>query len=470
MKVFSKILLESKNDIFILTSDEFNRYKEAISKTKRSKEFMDILWLINQHMPTLLEKEVLEDVLKGKYTQKVSSIDTNVLKDITKLAKKAGDEVRLLPQLLSLSQREAIIDKRIDPNDLTLDLETEHGRNVIAKKYIPLIEKLVKQFEKESSLSKEELRSAAMVGLVNAMNDYKNAEELEKVGKSGNMSFTSYAAYRIKQQILKDMTEYSRDVKISKYYQNKLKDAGEDTTREFSIDSLYSNGDDEPMSIDRFFGLAEEDDTLEQKEKEELYSKLFKRIESKFSARDCTMLYKVWGVNGYKPVKVKDIAKELGISAPAVVQACARIIRFVANDKYCRDLKNAYESLVDDYVFGKLFEVYRENRNTIIESFIYDDLYILLEELKRWNNKDKFQNTINKATDELNIDDALFIYNILQNKLLLDEKSVKKYKLPVIRFLENVYPNKAFKKSTLAELVKELEDLKTVSLKFAIAW
>ena len=232
MKVFSKILLESKNDVFVLTSDELVRYKEAISKTKRSKEFMNLLWVVSQY-PELLEKEVLEDVLKGKYTQKVSSIDSNVLKDITKLAKKVGDEVRLLPQLLSLSQREAVIDKRIDPNDLTLDLESEQGRNAIAKKYIPLIEKLVRQFEKECALSKEELRSAAMVGLVNAMNEYKNPEELEKAGKSGNMSFTNYAAYRIKQQILKDITEYSRDVKISKYYQDKLKDAGEDTTREF---------------------------------------------------------------------------------------------------------------------------------------------------------------------------------------------------------------------------------------------
>ena len=145
MKVFSKILLESKNDVFVLTSDELDRYKEAISKTKRSKEFMNLLWIVSQY-PELLEKEVLEDVLKGKYTQKVSSIDSNVLKDITKLAKKVGDEVRLLPQLLSLSQREAVIDKRIDPNDLTLDLESEQGRNAIAKKYIPLIEKLVRQF------------------------------------------------------------------------------------------------------------------------------------------------------------------------------------------------------------------------------------------------------------------------------------------------------------------------------------
>ena len=151
MKVFSKILLESKNDVFILTSDEFNRYKEAISKTKRSKEFMNLLWIVSQY-PVLLEKDVLEDVLKGKYTQKVSSIDSNILKDITKLAKRVGDEVRLLPQLLSLSQREAVIDKRIDPNDLTLDLETEQGRNAIAKKYIPLIEKLVKQFEDRKSV------------------------------------------------------------------------------------------------------------------------------------------------------------------------------------------------------------------------------------------------------------------------------------------------------------------------------
>ena len=86
MKVFSKILLESKNDVFVLTSDELDRYKEAISKTKRSKEFMNLLWIVSQYS-ALLEKEVLEDVLKGKYTQKVSSIDSNILKDITKLAK-----------------------------------------------------------------------------------------------------------------------------------------------------------------------------------------------------------------------------------------------------------------------------------------------------------------------------------------------------------------------------------------------
>ena len=49
MKVFSKILLESKNDVFILTSDELNRYKEAISKTKR---------LVAQAKTVIKEKEI----------------------------------------------------------------------------------------------------------------------------------------------------------------------------------------------------------------------------------------------------------------------------------------------------------------------------------------------------------------------------------------------------------------------------
>ena len=468
MKVFSTILTESRSETFALTSEEFEKYREAIEATKRSKEFLHLLWIISKN-PELLDREKVEYLIKGKNVCKIVSADD--VKAFIAYAKRVGDEVKLLPQLLSAYQREAVIAKKIDPNDLTLDLETERGRNAIAKKYIPLIEKLVKQFEGKSALSKEEIRSAAMVGLVNAMNDYKNPEELEKAGKEGNLSFTSYAAYRIKQQILKDIDNFSRDVKISKYYQGKLKDEGEDTKREFSIDALFANDDDDKaMSVDRFFQLSDEDNSLEMREKEEMYAKLFKRIESKFSSRDCIVLYKVWGVNGHNKEKVKDIAKELGISSPAIVQICNRIIKFIASDKYCQDLHKAYESLIDDYVVGKLFEVYKEDRNTIIESFLFDDLYILLEELNKFNNKDKFQKIVNTATDDLNVDDALYIYNILQNKSLLDEKGLKKHKGAVIKFLENVYPDQTFRKASVKDLIDELNDLKAVSLKFAIIW
>ena len=469
MKSFSEILVESSNDVFVLTSDEFTKYCEVIEKTKRSKEFLHILWLIGQH-PELFEQKNMENVLNGKFTCKTVPVD--VMKDIFKLAKKAGNEIKLLPQLLTAAQRDLVINKKIDPNDLTLDLESEKGRNEIAKRYMPLMVKLVNQYMDKSPLSKPELLSAAMLGFTSAMNDYKNPEELEKAGKSGNMSFTSYAAYRIKQQILKDLTDNSRNVKISNYYQDKLKDAGEDVNREFSIDRFYGNDEDgEPISIDRIWGLSEEDTIMSKKEEEEFWEKIFKRIECKFSSRDCLMFYKINGVNGYKPEKVKDIAKELGISSPAVVQACNRIIKFIASDKYCCELhKQTHESLLDHYVEQKLLEVYTEDKNKIIESFVCDDIYILMESLVKFTNKEKFQKLVNKATDQLNVDDALAIYKILQNKETLDDKFIKKYKGPVVKFLESVYPDKSFKDAKNDVLVSELEELKIISLKFAIAW
>lgn len=470
MKYFSKILLESTNsNTFAITSDEFNAYKKAIEATKRSKQFLKLLWIISQN-PELFNKEVMEDLIKGKNSTK--TISDQVAKDITKLCKAIGDEVRLLPQLLSASQREAVINKKIHVEDLMLDLESQKGRDSIVKKYGNLIEKMIRQYVDKSSLSKEDLRSAAMIGLINAMNTYKNPEELEKAGKSGQMNFASFAAFCIKHQIIKDITNYNSDVKISRYYQNKLKDEGETVSRELSIDHLYTNDDgDNASNLDTFFGLSDDDKGMSDYEKEDVYKKLFKYLESKFSSRDCIILYKTWGVNGYKREKVKDIAKELGISSPAVVQACNRIIKFISKDKYCKDLyKDLLEELTDDYVVGKLMEVYNEGKQAIVESFIFDDLYILLEDIKKWNNKDKFKTVIDNATDSLNVDNALYIYQILQNKIQIDEKNIKKYKNAFIIFLENVYPNKSFKNASISEIIEYITELKTNALRFAIVW
>lgn len=470
MKIFSKILLESTNNsTFAITSDEFEDYKKAIESTKRSKAFIKLLWIISQN-PELFNKEVMEELIKGKNTTKTISEQT--AKDIMKLCKTVGDEIRLLPQLLTNSQRNAVINKKIHVEDLMLDLESQKGRDNIVKKYGALIEKMIKQYIDKSSLSKEDLRSAAMIGLINAMNTYKNPEELEKIGKSGQMNFASYAAFCIKHQIIKDITNYNSDVKISRYYQNKLKDEGETVSRELSIDHIYTNDDgDNASNLDTFFGLSDSDKGMDDYEKEDVYKKLFKYLESKFSSRDCIILYKTWGVNGYKREKVKDIAKELGISSPAVVQACNRIIKFIANDKYCKDLyKDLLEELIDDYSVGKMVEVYNEGKQAFIESFIYDDLYILLEDVKKWNNKDKFKNIINNATNPLSIDDALYIYHILQNKIQINEKNIKKNKGAFTMFLENVYPDKSFKNASISEIIEYMTELKTNALRFAIVW
>lgn len=469
MKVFTKLnnILESKKENTTLTQKEFDEYAKVINATKRSKEFKQLLWIVGQYV-NVLDADVLKEIIDGKTTS--VNLPNDVSKDIYNLAKKCVSETKLLPQLLTKSQREFVIAKRIDVNDLTLDLETPKGRNEIVRRYMPLIEKMVNQHAEKCPLSKEELRSAAMVGLTNAMNEYKNPEELEKAGKGGNMSFTNYAAYRIKQQILADITDFSRNVKISVYYQNKLKDAGEDTSREFSIDSMFGDSEDGPMNIDRFFGLADDSDFMNNREEEQAFEKLFKRIESKFSQRDCIVFYKVWGVNGYKPEKTKDIARELGVSSPAITKICNKILKFMSEDKECQALKGAFESLAEGYIINKMCETYEMEKADIIESFLFDDTYILIESLTKWKSKDKFQKTINNATDFLNVDDALFIYNTLQNKEELNEQNIKKYKNAIIKFLSEVYPDSSYKNAKNDELENIMRELQSVSMKFQIAW
>ena len=467
MKVFSQLVESVSSEGFALTQEEFDKYKAAIEQTKRSKEFLRVMWIIAQ-MPLLFDKENLQKVLSGRFFKE---LDESMQKDLQRICKKIGDEVKLLPQFLSASQREGVISKKFDVNDLMLDLETSKGRDAIVKRYLPLVEKIIKQWDGKSNLSKEELRSSALLGLVDAMNNYKNPEEMAKAGKEGNQSFTQYAAYRMKQQILKDMTEYGTDVKISNHFRKKITAAGDVIDKEFSIDSVFGSDEDgEPISIDRFLGLSADDDQFSYREKQELYKKIFKRIESKFSARDCNMFYRVWGINGFKHEKVKDLAKELGISEPAVTQACKRIIRFAASDREIQSYKDAFESLIDDYVCSKMFEVYTESKQTIIEAFMYDDMYLFMESLNKWNNKDKFIKVINNASDHLNIDDALYIYHILENNLDIVAKDFKKHRAAVIEFLENVYPEKAFKQVHDDILIDELKQLRSVSEKFQIKW
>ena len=479
MKKFSEILLESTNS-FALTAEEFNEYKKAIEETKRSKEFLKLMWMVGQY-PELFEQQKLEDILRGRLTSK--TVPADVARDIFKIAKKIGDEVKLLPQLLTAAQRESILKKEIDPDDFTIDLETDKGRNELASRYMPLINKMVNQFYNSGDcvLSKEELLSAALFGFADAMNTFKNPDELKEYKKETGdktVSFTSYASYKIKFRILRDMSDYGRTVHMSKYEKKKWKEEhGEDAElpSEFSIDNFHAhNGEGEPINFDEFFGLAGKsngiDAYMNAKDRKEMFSKIFQRLEQKFSSRDCTILYKVLGMNGYKREKTKDIAKEFNISSAAVSQVVDRIIKFVASDKYCKSLGKAYEALEEEYVVGKLLEIYNADHKTIVESLLYDDIYILLENLGKWKNKDKFQKMVNKATDPLAVDDALTIYNILQHKTILDEKETKKINGALVQFLEGLYPDRSFKKATPKELIAELDELASIAAEFGIKW
>ena len=73
MKVFSQLRESVSSEGFALTQEEFDKYKAAIEQTKRSKEFLRVMWILAQ-MPLLFDKENLQKVLSGRFLQRTRRV------------------------------------------------------------------------------------------------------------------------------------------------------------------------------------------------------------------------------------------------------------------------------------------------------------------------------------------------------------------------------------------------------------
>lgn len=86
-------------------------------------------------------------------------------------------------------------------------MHTEFERNELAKKYLPLVKKISNQFLNSSPLEYDEIEGFAWEGFVLAMNKYDPT-------KSG-MSFTSYAAFGIKNAIMNGINSSGQTIAVS---------------------------------------------------------------------------------------------------------------------------------------------------------------------------------------------------------------------------------------------------------------
>ena len=90
-------------------------------------------------------------------------------------------------------------------------MNTKTERDELAKKYMPLVKKISHQMLNRCSLEYDEIEGFAWVGLVLAMNTYDSHKS--------NMSFTSYAAYGIRNAILNGINDTGRTISVSYYKQ-----------------------------------------------------------------------------------------------------------------------------------------------------------------------------------------------------------------------------------------------------------
>ena len=434
----------------ILTVDDINAYIHAVNK-QIPKQVADIVYLTAKY--ALCSQKVIDDIRNANKGQldKLAfnyNIPQVEIEDLWKGLKELKSNLRLLPQYQTASERAAFMKGNILMTDITIDLDSSSGRNACAKQYMPMVHKIVNEFVGKSRLAKPELMSAALHGFTNAMNDWR------KEGKEDSaVPFKTYAAYRVRQQILDDINTLSYTVKTNWYGVKKM---GATMLSAISLDGMAN--DDGEFKQDRLAALGAEDPNYNlSKNEEEQWADLYKIIENTFKQRDIDVFYRYFGLKGHNKEKGKDIAKSLGIS-PSLVKGIVQDIvlkRLKRNPKAMEILL----SLQDSYNESLMFDIMNLEKQMMIEAILSDDTFILLEELTKWSNKDVYINTVETALDTLDSSEAKTIKTILSNGFDYLDKVFKTNKKVIIKFLSLVNPTDSFVRKTDVALLEYMDEL-----------
>lgn len=221
------------------------------------------------------------------------------------------------------------IHKYLKSTTMRLEDLTEREKNELVAKYEPLVNKLTRQFSSKASIAWNDIKSMAYEGLVIAIEKYDE--------QRSSLTFMQYAAWSIRNRILTSLDNEARVVKLSAYAQEKLRESGQSTYNQISIDR--SVNDDNTNKLDAMISENYEITISDEDSEENVFKYLYNKIEEEFSIRDCMIFYKSFGLKDVdEPMKGKDIAKEFGISEAYVSIRTKKIINWIRADKKLSEL------------------------------------------------------------------------------------------------------------------------------------
>ena len=439
-------------NIDVMTVEDINKYIQAVGK-KVPKIVADVIYLTAKYK--LCDQKSIDDIKSANKSQleKISfkiNMPIEELEHLWETLKTLKNNIRLLPQYQTSSERAAFMSGKLEMTDITIDLDSSAGRNACAKQYMPMVHKIVNSYVGKSKLSKPELMSAGLQGFTDAMNEWR------KSGDESSVSFKTYAAYRVKQQILNDINQLSYTVSTNWYGVQKM---GASMLSAVSIDGMIGDEDNE-FKQDRLEFLSEEPNYNLTRTEESNWNELYKLIESTFPQRDVDVFYRYFGLKCYNKEKAKDIAKSLGISP--------QLITSIIKDTILKKLKSnpkameILSELQSSYNESLMLDIMNMDKYMMIEAILSDDTFILLEELNKWSNKNVYINTVNSALETLSKDERKTIEQILKNDFGYLDNIFKQSKKTINKFLSLIYPTESFSRKsdvTLIEYMCELSDI-----------
>ena len=185
MKRFSDIVNEVKS--VHLSDAALKSIKSEISdflskvKNKLDSEIIAVTYMLQNY--NIYDPKTIEELARGtKANVKrlmvefgVSEKDANEMIVMLKNLDKTG-RIRLIPMMMTKEERNDFASGSKDESDIILDLETEKGRNKIAKRLMPLVIKIASKYVGRTPMSRTDLISSGSEGLMNAIINYRKPE------------------------------------------------------------------------------------------------------------------------------------------------------------------------------------------------------------------------------------------------------------------------------------------------------
>lgn len=459
MRNLTKLINEERknHDSTSLLRSEITKYINSVKK-KLPVNVQKAIYLTSKYNITSgseLDKIRLSNKSNLKNLVDEFNIPSNELEDLWSLMKSMKGDFKYMPQYISKTRRNMIEQGKMALDDLTMDLRTQVGRNAVAKMYTPLVYTIVNQFVGKSRLDKPSLISAGMMGLADAINNWKDKPDT-KTGKI--VPFKTFAGYRIRQAILNDINVHGHSLSGTNWYASDKYGAA--MLDAVSIDGF--NPDDE-TSQDRISGLGVEDKP--DKDDEARWNKLYKLIDKKFSQRDADVFYKFFGLNGQKREKGIDIAKMYNTKSGHISMIVKKVIKYL---KDTAAAKHILADIQDIYTESLMREMIGLSKQQIVESFTKDDIYLLLEEANPWKDKKIFMKSIEFALSAFQPKDQKVIKDILNGEWTDLDDHIRKSNQLIRTFLQYMYPTESFSNATDGDLMKYMTDLQEYVVKFAV--
>lgn len=332
-----------------INSDDLKSYLTIAGKflSEETKEIIDWLIVNNETYLHDLDPDMEADnALAAFYDNGIPK--DNDLKELYKCIGKVKQADRLLeiPVFLTKQQFEDIINKKISPDEILLDLKTEKGRNKVVAQYTPLIHKIIRQWIGKSNLGIDDLLSVAYEGITYAMNKFgkrkvRNEDgkwvEGDKDEKQAKYSFKQFAAYCIDNFIREEIKHKSHLVRVPASQQSKeRKDKGHNT-KTYAVSGDVSIGKNDNGNLRTLFDILDTGENgnkaVDSEDLDKLWKGVYKKLEENFKERDLEIFYSLFGLNGHKQIKGKELAKKYGIGESAITPIKKKIIKFIKDDK-----------------------------------------------------------------------------------------------------------------------------------------